>query len=214
MRYALLAIIIADILAANFYEVLSIDPWYAMEVSYNVRLFAVWCFVSCIIPYSRLMLKSLAFIYALTYSWDACQIAFVDESNLVFASAINVLIFLPWLFMVKYRSYDVGCDPLISNRIYWVTHKPDSFVGFLLSLFGNPIGGSGVMFGGIVHIYHRGVFKKIDADRMPESTIYIDSGINLNNNIREYVNGFVGKDWHFYRNCLTMQRGIRARAAN
>jgi len=208
MKYAILALVVLDTIFANTYESIFfwMDAWDAFSVSLLVRLFMVTFLVSWLVPYKYLLVKSVAFIYSLTYAFDIIQYTCANDPMLPFAVGLSFFVFVPWFIYSWFRSYDVKSEEVNHDFIYFVAHRPDSFSGFLLSLFTDrPLGGSGILVGDTVYLYHRGVFKRFKKYQMPANTVYTNSNIRFNIWTVEYLESMVGKTWHLWRNCVTMK---------
>jgi len=208
MKYAIIALICIDTIFANTYEHIFfwLDPWDAFAVSMLVRMFVVTFFVMWLIPYKHLLVKSAAFIYSLSYAFDIIQYLFVHDRLLPYAVGLSFFVFIPWLFYAWFRSYEVTSDKLEPGVVYFAAHKPDTFLGFMLSLITErPLGGSGVLVNDTVYMYRHGVFRKHRLSVMPDCVVYTKSSIKADSETIEYLEGMVGKSWQPWRNCLTMK---------
>jgi len=182
--------IAASIVAGQYFWLSdSID---AYAISLNAQLFIAWALVFCFIPYARLMEKSAAFIFALSYIADVFSVPII----------VNVVMFGSWILWAIYRPYTMPTEKVSSDYVYWCAHKPDNFIGFLHSLIDpKPLGGYGICTDGIVYIYRHGEFQAVPIDNMPLGMIYIKA-MKRSDNVTAYLTSKVGSRWGFRNNCI------------
>jgi len=193
----LIAIAVSIALGQYFWLSDTVD---AYAISLNAQLFIAWALVVYFIPYERLLEKSAAFIFMLSYVSD------------IFAMPIwcNVSVFGTWMLWAAYRSYDVESDEIVPGSIYWVAHKPDKLSGLVLSMLSSkPLGGYGVLCNGIVYLYHHSEFKAVGQLSLPADMVYIKSSLKSTEKIEQYLQNNIGAKWGVFSNCLTVRFRIR-----
>lgn len=158
------------------------------------------------IPYSELMFKSVAFIVFLDAIWNIGQFI-MNGAYQGPLELLNAVIFLPWLAYAMLRSYEVKSVVPHIDRVYMVTHSPDNFTGFILSIFKRPVGGSGIWIHGNTYSFHKGVFEV--HSRVPPNAIFIETGIDTKPEIEAYLKNKIGQHWKLWNNCLTTLWKVR-----
>ena len=192
-----LAVIAASIVAGQYFWLS--DTWTAYGISMNIQLFMVWALVFSIIPYSRLIEKSAAFIFAISYFWDVVAYSFEPTG---WAIALNGATVIGWLLWVIYRPYTLQSAKVDLDYVYWFAHKPDNFTGFIHSLIDpKPLGGYGIATDGSAYLYRHGEFQVVPIDNMPKSMIYFKA-MKRNNAITSYLISKVGARWGIRNNCI------------
>ncbi|MES0445011.1 MAG: hypothetical protein ABUJ92_00560 [Desulfobacterales bacterium] len=160
--------------------------------------------LSCILwiklPYSELVIKSLAFIVFLDAVWTIAQFLMNGEYQ-GSLELLNALIFLPWLAYAWLRSYEVKSDIPVAGKVFLAVHLPDDFWGFILSLKGKPVGGAGIWINGTAYSFHRGEFGAFT--KQPKGAIFIETDIKQTEGIEAYLKSKVGDRWKWHDNCLT-----------
>ena len=164
----------------------------AYAISLNAQLFIAWALVFCFIPYSRLMEKSAAFIFALSYIADVFSVPII----------VNVAMFGAWILWVIYRPYTLPSAKVDLDHVYWFAHKPDDFMGFLHSLIDpKPLGGYGIATDGSAFLYRHGEFQVVPMGNMPDGVIYIKA-MKRSDKITSYLLSKVGAKWGIRNNCI------------
>ena len=180
------------------------DTWPAYGISLNIQLVIAWALAFYFIPYTRLMEKTAAFIFALSYVWDVAA-SFLPISD--YAIAINAVVVISWLAYAWFRSYDFKSVIPDVDYVYRVAHKPDTFQDFLLSLWNHPVGGSGVWIRGKMYAYHKG--SLCEFDRVTEKSVFLETGIKASEGMEAHLKSRVGEKWTLAKNCLTLSRSLR-----
>jgi len=182
---------IAASIVAGQYFWLS-DTWQAYSVSLNIQLFIAWFLVFYLMPYSRLVEKSAAFLFALSYVLDMLNAPIY----------VSIATFGIWLLWVIYRPYTLPSAKVDLDYVYWFAHKPDNFTGFIHSLIDpKPLGGYGIATDGSGYLYRHGEFQVVPMDNMPDGVIYIKA-MKRGDKITSYLISKVGAKWGIRSNCI------------
>lgn len=134
------------------------NHWGASILADRGKLTVACFLVSILIPYRNLTLKSLFLAWGiselllflnffLNYYETGFQIPVIWTAS---------FIVLTWMFKIWFRDYDKGNDPLDDVHFFQVGIIPKSPQDFFLSLFREPIGGSGIYVQGKFYYYRKG----------------------------------------------------------
>jgi len=122
---------------------------------------------------------------------------------LIVLSALSVA----WLLYASWRNLSINSVEPKSGKLYRVTKRPDNFTGFIMSLFGKAVAGSGVWIDGKMYGYRHNSFQELST--MTGNTIFIETSIRSTKGIEAYLKSKVGDRWTWHSNCLTIWWGLR-----
>ena len=198
--YAFILLIVADSLIGQAHT-FGID----FELSLIIQQALVAWFVYYLISYRHLTLKTITFIFALSETTDmAC---YLNDTVLDWMIWVDLIIVIPWLLYAIYRSNDEEDALTSENNIYLLSHKPDNFMDFLLSLVTGTSGYS-VLANGYIYGYKKGIFTKRKFHHLQKIKIK-RTHIIASDKVMEYLESMIGKSWHLWQNCVTMQIHLR-----
>lgn len=193
------------LIACFFTSVAFSNAWVdheGFELSKLIIIPILACILWMTTPFTKLCLKSLAFIVFLDAVWNVGQF-FMDGEHQGSLELLNGLIFAPWLAWAYFRSYSLKSSAMLPDRAYFISGKPKNIGSFYLSLFGDPTGSKGVYVNGKLYGYHRGTFisRTLDADKLNVIAIEIKSA----NKIEEYLRTRIGTEYSLINNCVSLR---------
>lgn len=175
------------------------------ELVYIIQQALIAWFIYYLVSYNPLTLKTIAFIFAITEVSDiACYLN--DEISYIMFW-IDLTIIVPWLLYAAWRTHDKSDIPKDDGYIYLVSHKPNNFLDFLVSIWSNTSGYS-VLAHSYIYGYKKGVFTKREFINLPSMTIK-RTHIKASGKVMYYLESMIGKTWHAWQNCVTMQIKLR-----
>lgn len=177
------------------------------KASLNIQLVVAFLLASHLVPYGKLWEKSALFIFAQSYAWDS--LAFLLPNNF-YVIAANVVVFGGWMLFVLFRRDSVASDILTDEHVYIIAKRPDSFGGFLVSLFGDPYGAYAHYLKGTVFYYHKGKYLSMPVYKynMAGKTI-IKSNIEITSKVMGKATTMLKSRWSILNNCLTVLIRLR-----
>jgi len=181
--------------------------WYAYQYGSIAQQFILSVLLYTRYGYEALKVKSAAYIICVLPPVEAILL-YSDAFHLELL-AVTSIVTVGWLAFAIFRSYEINSVVPDIGRVYMVTHKPDDFKTFVVSLFNlkMPLGGSGVWINGNTYSFHHGKFEM--HARLPANTIFIETGIESKPEIEAYLIGKIGQHWTLLNNCLTTLWKVR-----
>ena len=178
------------------------DTWFAYGLSLNIQVAVAWALAFYFIPYSRLMEKTAAFIFMLSYVVDIVAYLLPISD---YAVAINFVVVVAWLAFAFKRKYTLESVVPEKGKLYKAVYYPDSWYGFAVSLLKYPVASYGVYLDGKVYAYRHHSFQKYD---MQERTILLETDVELTPARRKYLEGKLGVKWTWRNHCLNLWRQL------
>lgn len=125
----------------------------------------IWLiFVFTCIPYGQLAAKSICGILIMQEIFDILTYAIYLNSNIELfypLLILKIILYINWIIYICWRDYDCGNDELDNKHYFKISARPEGFQDFFLSLFNDPVGGTGIYVRGDYIHYRRG-FLQVD----------------------------------------------------
>lgn len=181
--------------------------WYASHYTQMLQSAAALCFLTAVIPYRRLFLKTVAGFWATMLVTDCLvyPLWFVHSELADWPHAVQFILTVIMFFYISIKSYDrIESDPIVTGYIYQVRAVPQGLQDLLLSVvYLRPFGGTGVICNGYWYHYRHGRLTRDSVTSIPRHKCVILKARKENSGDRESLDSRIGEKWTWVNNCAT-----------
>ena len=181
--------------------------WYASHYVQMLQSAAALCFLTAVIPYRKLFLKTVAGFWATMLVTDCLvyPLWFVHSELAGWSHGVQFVLTVVMFFYISIKSY--GCvesDPIVTGYIYQVRAVPQGLQDLLLSVvYLRPFGGTGVICNGYWYHYRHGRLTRDSVTSIPRYKCVILKARKENPGDRESLDSRIGEKWTWAKNCAT-----------
>ena len=197
-------IFLASVFMATSAATIFSESWNIYDLCQLMTILALSWVLFSVLPYNKLLLKSVAMLYVIDSVWSLLQF-YANGSLAWYLELLNIFIFIPWIIYALSRSYEARSVPILDGGVYWLANIPKNISGFIISLFGEPLGGFSLYMDGRLYGYKNGKFeaRSLDADRL--NVYAIEARAMESESLRQLMQSMVGLKWGFMNNCVTLR---------
>lgn len=182
--------------------------WYASQFLSMVQTSSALAFLTAVIPYRRLFLKTIAGVWCATLVTDCIvyPLWFVCPHVATYAHPLQFMVSVVFFFYICVKSYNnIESDIVVPGYIYQVRAIPANFQDVLLSVvYLRPFGGTGVICAGNWYHYRKGRLVCSPATQIPLNKCIILRTRKETTDDKTTLDNLITEEWSWTRNCVTL----------
>ena len=181
--------------------------WFASQLLSMVQLSAALMFLTAVIPYRRLFLKTIASMWCVSVLTDALifPLWFYFPAAANYAHVVQAFLSVTAFLYICVKSYKhTESDTIRDGYVYQVRAIPRKPQDMILSImYLRPFGGTGVVVNGQWYHFRRGRLERDDCDRIPLHKCVIVEARKAKRGDQESLDSRLGDKWSWTHNCVT-----------
>lgn len=181
--------------------------WYASQFLSMAQTAIALIFLTCMIPYRKLLLKTLSGVWCAIAVTDCLiyPLWFIESEIASYSHCFQFLFSVIIFFYISIKSYTrIPSDPVMNGYIYQVRAIPDTFQDAILSvIYLHPFGGTGVICAENWYHYRKGRLERTDISQIPVKRCVILRTRKESADDKETLDNLIGKRWTWTTNCVT-----------
>ena len=181
--------------------------WYVSQFLSMLETATVLCFLTAVIPYKQLMLKTLSGAWCATVTTDCViyPLWFVDASFAEYSQCVQLVVCVVVCFYICIKSYGkIQSDEIEQGYIYQVRAIPHTFRDAVLSvIYLRPFGGTGVICHENWYHYRKGCLERSPISQIPSNKFVILRTRKESPSDKTTLDNLVNERWTWTKNCVT-----------